>query len=163
MEIERKWHMLRAPELPALTHTMMYQSYLSLTPQLRIRKYADLMHGAPDTFDLTVKSEGILAREEIIKPLTEEEYNILLAMAGDYPPIVKDHRTYDWQGHTLEYSTVDADGGAGFTYAEVEFPDLAAAEAFQAPAWFGEETTEKPAYRMKSYWRDTRLEGEKKT
>ena len=158
MEIERKWHMLRAPELPALTHTMMYQSYLSLTPQLRIRKYTDLMHGAPDTFDLTVKSEGILAREEIIKPLTEEEYNILLAMAGDYPPIVKDHRTYDWQGHTLEFSVVDPERPEGFPYAEIEFDTIEAAKAFQAPEWFGEEITEKAVFRMRAYWRETRLD-----
>ena len=37
MEIERKWHMPHAPELPALTHTRMSQSYLSLTPEVRIR------------------------------------------------------------------------------------------------------------------------------
>ena len=82
MEIERKWKMRRAPALPVLTHTRVFQSYLSVTPEVRIRKYEDLKSAAPPKYDLTVKSEGTLAREEIIKPLTAEEYRILLEMTG---------------------------------------------------------------------------------
>ncbi len=156
MEIERKWHLLREPELPALSHTRMSQSYLSLNPEVRIRRYEDLLQEAPDHFDLTIKSEGTLAREEIIKPLSAGEYAILLKMTGGLPPIVKDHKTYEWEGYTLEYSVVDADRG-GFSYAEIEFPTLEAARAFSAPDWFGEETTEQRDFRMKHYWRDTRL------
>ena len=159
MEIERKWHMERAPELPPRRHTRMSQSYLSLTPEVRIRKYEDLMGGAPERYDLTIKSEGTIAREEIIKPLSAEEYEILLCMTGGCPPIVKDHRTYDYAGYELEFSTVDAGRGSGFTYAEVEFPTLEEARAFEPPAWFGEETTEQQGFRMKSYWKKTRLEG----
>ena len=93
MEIERKWHMPHAPELPALTHTRMSQSYLSLTPEVRIRKYEDLMHGAPNRYDLTIKSDGTLVRD-----------------------------------------------------------------AFTPPAWFGTETTEQRSFRMREYWRQTRLD-----
>ncbi len=158
MEIERKFHMLRAPELPARTHTRMSQSYLSLLPEVRIRRYEDLMGGAPERWELTIKSEGTLAREEINKPLTAEEYGILLRMTGDCPPIVKDHYTYDYEGCVLEFSTVDAGLETGFTYAEVEFPTLEAAAAFTPPEWFGEETTEQQGFRMKSYWKKTRLD-----
>lgn len=157
MEIERKWHMKQAPDLPALTHTRMSQSYLSLTPEVRIRRYEELMHGDPNRYDLTIKSEGTLAREEIIKDLTADEYRILLEMTGGLPPIVKDHKTFDWQGHTLEYSVVDAERGGGFSYAEIEFPSVEEANVFTPPAWFGEETTQQQTYRMKTYWRDTRL------
>ena len=157
MEIERKWHMPRPPELSALTHTRMSQSYLSLTPELRIRRYEDLAGGSPDRYDLTIKSEGTLCREEIIKELTAEEYRVLLDMTGGLPPIVKDHRTYDWQGYTLEYSLVDPDRPGGFCYAEVEFPSVAEAEAFDPPDWFGPETTGEQGFRMKHYWQSTRL------
>ena len=163
MEIERKWHMLHAPALPALTHTRMHQSYLSLLPEVRIRRYEDLARGGPDRYDLTIKSEGTLAREEIIKELTAEEYRILLQICGGAPPIVKDHRTYEFEGYTLEYSVVDPGREGGFSYAEVEFPTLAEARAFRAPAWFGEEMTENTVFRMKHYWRDTRLKGAAET
>ncbi len=159
MEIERKWHMLRAPELPERSHTRMSQSYLSLVPELRIRKYEDLSHGAPDRYDLTIKSEGTLAREEIIKPLSAEEYEILLRMTDGRAPIVKDHHTYDYEGHELEFSAVDAQLPGGFTYAEVEFASVEEARAFTPPAWFGEETTEQRGVRMKEYWKKTRLGG----
>ena len=158
MEIERKWHMKRAPELPALTHTRVAQSYLSLTPEVRIRKYEDLLRGGQTRYDLTIKSEGTLAREEITKPLTAEEYEILLRMTAGCDPIVKDHRTYDYAGCTLEFSVVDAERKGSFTYAEVEFPSVGAARAFKAPDWFGAETTEQQGFRMKGYWRKTRLE-----
>ena len=157
MEIERKWHMLREPDLPVLSYTRMYQSYLSLLPEVRIRRYEDLMGGKPDRYDLTIKSEGTLAREEIIKELTAGEYRILLSMIGAIQPIVKDHKTFDWQGLTLEYSTVDSDQNTGFSYAEIEFASVEQATAFSPPSWFGEETTEQQTFRMKTYWRDTRL------
>ena len=156
MEIERKWHMLLPPELPVLRHTRMSQSYLTLMPEVRIRKYEDLRDGAPDRYDLTIKSEGTLAREEIIKELTVEEYGILQSMTGGKPPIIKEHRTYAYEGYTLEYSVVD---GGAFTYAEVEFPSVEEARAFVPPEWFGEETTEQRGVRMRDYWRATRLEG----
>ncbi|MBE7009091.1 MAG: adenylate cyclase [Ruminococcaceae bacterium] len=159
MEIERKWHMEQEPALPVRTHTRMAQSYLSLIPEVRIRKYEDLMHGAPDTYELTLKSEGTIAREEINKPLTAEEYEILLRMTNGLPPIVKDHRSYDYQGHLLEFSIVDPELPSRFTYAEVEFSSIEEAKAFAAPDWFGRETTEEQGFRMKGYWKKTRLEG----
>ncbi|MBQ9413240.1 MAG: adenylate cyclase [Oscillospiraceae bacterium] len=160
MEIERKWFMREPPALPEKSHTMVWQSYLSLLPEVRIRRYRDLLRSGPYRFDLTIKSEGVIAREEIIKDLTEEEYRILLEMNDGRAPIVKDHRTYAFGKYILEYSVVDPERPEGFTYAEVEFPTLEEAEAFQAPDWFGEETTHQPGRRMRSYWRMTRL-GEK--
>ena len=157
MEIERKWHMPQEPALPALTHTRMLQSYLSLTPEVRIRKYEDLLQASPDRYDLTIKSEGTLAREEIIKELTAEEYRVLRDMTGSAAPIVKDHKTFAWQGYTLEYSVVDPDLPGGFSFAEVEFPSVEEAKRFQAPDWFGVETTEQSLFRMRHYWQATRL------
>ena len=97
MEIERKWHMPHAPELPALTHTRMSQSYLSLTPEVRIRKYEDLMHGAPNRYDLTIKSDGTLVRDEIIKDLSAEEYEALLRMTDGRAPVVDRKSTRELQ------------------------------------------------------------------
>ena len=157
MEIERKWAMQKEPPLPPRCRLRVEQSYLSLSPEVRVRRYEDL--GSRELrYDLTIKSEGTIAREEIIKDLTEEEYRVLAAMAGG-EPIVKEYSNYDYQGRVLEFSVVDPGRQSGFTYAEVEFPTLEEAQAFQAPDWFGEETTHKPGARMKEYWRQPRLEG----
>ena len=157
MEIERKWFMQSAPDLPELSHTRMEQCYLSLLPELRIRRYQDLTSENADRYDLTIKSEGLLAREEIIKELSEQEYRVLLEMNGGLPPIVKDHRTYAYGKYILEFSRVDPEREEGFTYAEVEFPTVEEAVAFSPPDWFGEETTNRPERRMRSYWKQTRL------
>ena len=156
MEIERKWHMLRPPELPPLTHMRIAQSYLSLTPELRIRKYEDLMREGGVSYDLTIKSEGTMVREEITKELTEAEYRSLSGMLDGRAPIVKERFTYAFRGYVLEFSVVDAGLDSGFTYAEVEFPSVEEASAFAPPEWFGEETTEQEGVRMKAYWQQTR-------
>ena len=157
MEIERKWHMKKEPELPVRSHTRMEQSYLSVYPEVRIRKYENLTKGEQAKYDLTIKSEGTLAREEVIKELTEEEYFILLGILDGLEPIIKDHRTYNYNGYILEYSVVDPDRDSRFSYAEVEFPSLEEADVFDAPEWFGTETTEQKNFKMKKYWQATRL------
>ena len=116
------------------------------------------MHGAPNRYDLTIKSDGMLVRDEIIKDLSAEEYEALLRMTDGRAPVVKDHRTYDYEGRELEFSVVDPERDTGFTYAEIEFPSIEAANAFTPPAWFGTETTEQRSFRMREYWRQTRLD-----
>ncbi len=157
MEIERKWRMEKAPDLPPRCRLRVEQSYLCLYPEVRIRRYQDLDQGS-EHFDLTIKSEGTLAREEVIKELTAEEYRTLAALL-DCPPIVKEYTNYAYGDHVLEFSVVDPGSETGFTYAEVEFPTVEQAEAFEAPAWFGREMTYETPYKMKNYWRDTRLKG----
>jgi CYTH domain-containing protein len=158
MEIERKWRMDRAPLLPYRCRLRVEQSYLSLTPEVRVRRYEDLDQAGSCRYDLTIKSEGDLAREEIIKELTEEEYRILAEMAGG-APIVKQYANYALGDYVLEFSLVDPGRPECFSYAEVEFPTREEAEAFQPPDWFGAEMTYQSAYKMKNYWRDTRLKG----
>ena len=71
MEIERKWHMEREPELPEKSHTRMYQSYLSLTPEVRIRRYVDLLRGAPER--LIVRGEIYMSRQVFAELNRERE------------------------------------------------------------------------------------------
>ena len=156
MEIERKWRMEQAPELKERCHLRVEQSYLSLVPEVRVRRYEDLSKPGEYSYDLTIKSEGTLAREEIIKELTAEEYRILTGMLN-CPPIVKDYTNYALGDYVLEFSVVDPGRKGGFSYAEVEFPTLEEAESFQPPEWFGREMTYETPYKMKNYWRDTRL------
>ena len=155
MEIERKWRMSAPPPLRERSHTRIEQSYLCVTPEVRIRRYEDVISGSV-RYDLTIKGEGTLSREEIIKDLSAEEYGALLGLTHGAEPIVKDLRTYDYEGRTLEFSYVDPQRASGFSYAEVEFPSEEEARAFLAPEWFGQESTEDGTFRMKLYWQETR-------
>lgn len=148
MEIERKFRIAARPDLPVKESLRVEQSYLSITPEVRIRRYC---RGTETNYDLTIKSEGTLSRQEVIKPLTAEEYEALLGMA-DREPIVKDYTAYALGPYTLEYSEVDGDKACGFRYAEVEFPTEAAAAAFSPPDFLGQEMTYVSGFKMKRYW-----------
>lgn len=152
MEIERKFQMEKKPDLPVKEHLRIEQSYLSVYPEVRIRKSDD---GRSTRYELTIKSEGTLARQEITKDLTEEEYEILLSMT-DRPPIVKDYTAFRLGKYTLEYSEVDPGKSCGFSYAEVEFPTEEEAGAFAPPDFLGTEMTYQKAFRMKQYWLEDR-------
>ena len=73
-----------------------------------------------DDYYLTYKSKGLLVREEYNLPLTREAYTHLIEKADGY---------------------LD-----GMIFAEVEFPDEAAANSFRPPSWFGEDVTCSPQY-----------------
>lgn len=135
MEIERKYLVLSPPEdyvsWPSL---QIEQAYLCTDPVIRIRRQ-------DDSFWLTYKSRGLLAREEYNLPLTEEAYVHLLAKADG---LTLSKRRYlkpiDGTELTIE---LDVFSGSyeGLMLAEVEFPCLEAAETFTAPSWFGEDVT----------------------
>ena len=75
MEIERKYLIEQLPEgclsYPSRT---IEQAYLCTDPVVRVRRDGD-------SFYLTYKSRGLLAREEYNLPLTEEAYLHLLKKA----------------------------------------------------------------------------------
>ena len=156
MEIERRFLAPHPPELPVLRRLLVEQSYLTLLPEVRIRRCRSLGPDAGLLFDLTIKSQGGLVRQEIIKSLTEEEYAALLPMAGG-PPIQKDYTALDLDGLVLECSVVDRDLPTRYSYAEIEFPTVEEARAFQPPDWLGREVTEDASFRMARYWARTRL------
>ena len=98
---------------------------------------------------LCIKGKGKLAREEIEKELTPQEFSALEAMLP-IPMIHKDYRVYRLpDGHLLECSMVDGK----FAYAEVEFASVEEAKAFEMPAFLHKDVTEDPYYSMSGYWK----------
>ena len=96
MEIERKflidWKEIDALGLPLVKQAQSWQGYLSAaTPVVRIRK-RDFSDGHTD-YILCIKGKGKLAREEIEKELTPQEFSALEAMLP-IPMIHKDYRVY---------------------------------------------------------------------
>jgi adenylate cyclase len=137
MEIERKFLVAEPPELEGSDHAEIEQGYLALADdadraEVRLRRRGD------ERF-LTVKvgTGRVRAEEEI--GLDREQFDALW-------PLTEDRRVAKTR-HLIAHGdlTIELDlyGGEldGLRVAEVEFADQAAADAFEAPAWFGEEVT----------------------
>jgi len=139
MEIERKFLIEQLPQnLEQHPTIQMEQGYLSTEPVIRIRK-------ENDEYVLTYKSKGFLVREEHNLPLTKESYEHLKTKIDD--TLIKKCR------HKIPFTDslcieLDVFSGklAPLMLAEVEFPDLASANAFIAPDWFGKEVTYEAEY-----------------
>lgn len=143
MEIERKFRIHALPEhLEQYPFHLLEQAYLCTEPVVRVRQ-------SDDTFYLTYKSKGLLAREEYNLPLTRESYEHLKAKA-DGNIIRKKRYLLPAPGYEEENLTIELDVFSalfeGLYLAEVEFSSKEQAEAFIPPSWFGEEVTYSAKY-----------------
>ena len=135
MEIERKYLIQSPPDgYETWPSHQIEQAYLCTEPVVRIRR-------EDDSFYLTYKSKGLLAREEYNLPLTGEAYAHLLEKADG---IILSKRRYrkpiEGTDLTIEMD-VFSGNYEGLILAEVEFPSIEAANTFVPPAWFGEDVT----------------------
>ena len=139
MEIEKKYTIKKLPEnLETYPCKIIEQAYLNTAPVVRIRR-------SNDEYYLTYKGSGLMAREEYNLPLTREAYTHLIEKADGHL-ITKDRYVIPLDGGLnieLDFFSGYLDG---MIFAEVEFPDEAAANSFQPPSWFGEDVTCSPQY-----------------
>ena len=161
MEIERKWLVEGWPAgLPLVEEFAMRQGYISVRPTVRIREEAKT--GGETAWVLCFKSAGGLAREEIERPIDEALFRDLAAKIIARPLIEKVRRTYLLpDGCQLEVNHVDAGQPGAFWYAEIEYPTIAAAEAWAPPSraladYLENEVTGQPGQSMGAYWEKTR-------
>lgn len=157
MEIERKFTVTKLPEhLESYSCHSIEQAYLNTDPVVRIRK-------EDDSYYMTYKGKGLLAREEYNLPLNEASYYHLREKADGNViskkryviPIQapKFNMTYmsflkesiDQISLSVELDIFDPPF-APLIIAEVEFPDQEMAEAFQPLDWFSQDVTNDPAY-----------------
>lgn len=138
MEIERKFLITSLPShLEQFEKKCIEQSYLCTDPVVRVRR-------AGEQYLLTCKGPGLLTREEINLPLTEESYRHLRSKA-DGAVIAKTRYLIPYAGRTIELDVFDPPF-APLVMAEVEFESAEQAGAFEPPAWFDREVTCDPAY-----------------
>ncbi len=157
MEIERKF--LADPaslQLDTYPRKEMSQGYISTDPVIRIRR-------SNDNYILTVKSGGLLEREEFETALTSEQYDRLSAkVEGTFLTktryLIPYHPIREINGTDPETATdpapreltieLDVFHGSlsGLVYAEVEFTSVEEAKAFIPPKWFLREVTEDGSY-----------------
>jgi adenylate cyclase len=149
MEIERKFTIKALPEnLSSYPCHLIEQAYLNTDPVIRVRR-------EDDTFYLTYKGKGLLAREEYNLPLNEQAYYHLLEKA-DGVIISKKRYVLPIEDTSL---CVELDifekPFAPLIIAEVEFPDKETAEAFVPLDWFSQDVTNDPAYHNSNLSRRT--------
>lgn len=143
MEIERKFLTKHIPfDITAYPCLAISQAYLSFSPTIRVRQ-------SNEDYILTVKGKGHLAREEFELPLSREEYERLLGKTEGTPVVKKRYLVPLAEGLTAEVDVYEGEL-AGLMTTEVEFPSLAAAEAFLPPDWFGRDVSEEKAYKNTS-------------
>ena len=134
MEIERKFLIRQLPDnLDRYPYHKIEQAYLCVEPVVRIRKQ-------DDSYILTYKSSGMMAREEYNLPLTRDAYEHLKPKTEGIP-LSKTRYLIPLPGNlTVELDLFDPPY-AGLVIAEVEFPSIEEAQAFIPPDWFGEDVT----------------------
>lgn len=139
MEIERKFLVSSLPEnLQSYPCRVIEQGYLCTNPVVRVRK-------DNDSFYLTYKGKGMMAREEYNLPLTEEAYSQLIGKADGN--IITKHRYEipDGNGYTIELDIFDG-VFSGTVLAEVEFASIEDANNYILPDWFSEDVTNNKDY-----------------
>lgn len=175
-EIERKWlvdysileFLKTSNTFKKIRHLNNIQGYLSVNPEVRYRSAKNVDTGETYTY-IAHKTDGDLAREEY-------ELNITMASALKFAKsirenkkikeyrgskfIIKDYWVFDMgDGKEIEISLVDND--KNFVYMEIEFPDITSAEAYKLPDCVAKlikkEVTNDDSYKMKNYWKRTRL------
>ena len=139
MEIERKYLISHIPfDIAGYPFHQIEQAYLSTAPVVRVRQ-------EDDTYYLTYKSKGLMAREEYNLPLTKEAYEHLKPKADGIVISKIRYVIPEKDGLSIELDVFKAPY-EGLLLAEVEFPNEEAAHAYQPPKWFGEDVTYSTEY-----------------
>lgn len=126
MEIERKFLIKNySGNLSELEHHELKQGYISTKPVIRIRKW-------DNTKILTIKSSGLIMRDEYEIELSEDEFqNLEKKVEGN---IINKTRYIIPINNNLKIEMdIFHDIFEGLCYGEVEFPDIETAENFKAP------------------------------
>jgi CYTH domain-containing protein len=145
MEIERKFIPHNLPyKLSEFDCVRLEQAYISTNPVIRVRQKSFTRAGdskpESDSYVLTVKSSGMMSRQEFELDLEEESYRRLLSKAEGN--IISKHRYFiplDG-GLTLELDIFDGIF-EGLTIGEIEFPNEEAAKKYTPPEFLSEEVT----------------------
>ena len=132
MEIERKFTVRELPDLSKYDFHIMEQGYLNTDPVVRVRK-------EDETYYLTYKGKGLLAREEYNLPLNREAYYHLVEKS-DGIIIRKKRYLIPFEKYTIELDVFEAPY-ENLIIAEVEFDSEEEATNFKPPEWFSEDVT----------------------
>ncbi|CAM4524615.1 CYTH domain-containing protein [Paenibacillus endophyticus] len=158
LEIERKFLLPAFPsalveqaKLHLVSEQRIEQTYLAIdeNQELRVRRIVDLGSGDV-SYTHTFKLGNGLSREEIEYNISESIYEQIVKAFG-FVPLTKNRITAEWDGRIIEIDTYDQ---IELSVLEVEFDSVEAANAFQAPEWFGVDISSERKYSNKKVWRE---------
>lgn len=129
MEIERKFIVKNLPDnLDQYPHDEICQAYVCTSPVIRVRQ-------KNENYILTLKSGGMMARQEVEMPITKETFEHLKAKKDGMILSKTRYKIPEKSGLTIELD-VFHDVYEGFYMAEVEFSSVEEANAYLPPEWF---------------------------
>lgn len=148
VEIERKWlidpsaipYDLSAPDVEV---TDIMQTYISFEPEIRVRDYNN---GA--LYEMTIKtnmSEDGLVRDETIIPITQTEYDNLMAKKEGITIHKTRYELYD-DGQVIAID-IFHDELEGLAYMEIEFVSVEESYAYEDPDWVIADVTSDVRYK----------------
>lgn len=145
MEIERKFLIKNdAFNLDSYDYLELQQAYISTSPVIRVRQKLAFTAGntSPDSeeFILTVKSKGMLSRQEFELKLEPEDYKKLLTKAEGNIITKRRYIIPLEDGLILELDYFK-DLFDGLVMGEIEFPDEEAAHKYNLPSFILREVT----------------------
>ncbi len=146
MEIERKFLLSSLPyELEKCDCFYLEQAYINVLPVIRVRcksKVSDIANKKLDNpkYILTIKSSGMLSRQEYEMELAKEEYDTLLAKAEGN--IISKYRYIIPLENKLKIELDVFEGKfKGLVMGEIEFPDEETAKKYNLPDYVSKEVT----------------------
>jgi len=142
LEIERKFLVKAVPDMANYNVTEIEQSYLSFSPEIRIRKKGT-------KYFITKKSEGTEVREEIEFEIDDMTYEILSNLITGRT-IRKLRVEIPLSDSAIAELDVYQDDLEGLFTVEIEFETEEQANEFVLPDWFGLEVTEDLRYKNKN-------------
>lgn len=147
MEIERKYAVKYIPgELSDYKSKKIEQGYLCHNPTIRIRKSnKDYYMTYKSKTGIKEKKGSAIIRNEVELPLTKEAYLTLRAKT-DGNMVYKTRYLIPLEGGLTAELDIFEGILDGLIFAEVEFPDVKAADAFIPPDWFGAELSSDKRY-----------------
>ena len=140
MEIERKFLIDTLPCLDGVRYDEIEQAYISINPEIRVRKKGKKYYR-------TEKGEGAMVRTEDEWEITEGEY--LDGLSKSEGRVLQKTRYYiSYKSHIIELD-IYSGKHEGLIVCEVEFETEGEALSFEVPEWFGKEITHDIAFRNK--------------
>lgn len=143
MEIERKYLLDYIPfSLDSLPFVYIEQGYISTSPVIRIRKkiYYEAGAAVKELHVLTIKSKGLLKRQEYELDILPEEYNSLKdKVSGNI--ITKKRYVIPLDDKLSLELDVFSGSFTGLIMGEIEFPDEKSSNKYNPPEYLSREVT----------------------
>ena len=139
-EIERKFLVKTIPPLENYNFEHIIQAYVSLEPEIRVRKKGE-------RYFLTEKSGHGILRKELEREISEEEFTKALPKA-EGRVLTKTRYYIPYGKYTIELDVYEGKN-EGIVVCEVEFDSLDEANNFTPPAWFGKDISNDKSYKKK--------------